>query len=241
MLGTISTAYNVSSYGINASDPLSADLYAYWKFNGDALDASGNVDLTAVNSPTYTTGLVFTQAASLDSASTQYFRNQAVAISPVTVASSGIFTIQAWIKWATFAAFEYVFIGGTSTSATLNWCWLRKDNTTNKFTGSISNGTSGTNVTSTNAATTGTWMSIFFWHEGDGKARLQLNADTADASSGTMTGTLNEADDVTVGADVNGLNNMNAIIGPVAYWAGRALTATERATYYNSGSGRPIF
>jgi len=234
-----STSYTNSAYGItNGVDSYATDLYAYWKLNGDATDAKGNVDLTALNSPGYVTGLVFPEAIRLIDASGQYLRNTAAGYSPVTVASSEVFTIHCWVNWTTFDAFEYLFLGGIATTAAGAWAYLLKNNTSNTITGLISDGTGTASVTSS-AISTGYWASVFFWHDGDGKARLQIDGAAALASSGTLSGSLNEADQIHLGSSF-GVNNLNADLGPVAYWAGRALTATERTDYYNSGSGRAI-
>ena len=234
-----SSRYQAAYTSPNGGDDFATQLYSYWKLNESPDDAMNNIDLTEIGSPSYVTGLVFPKAIRLVDASGQYLRNNTeTSYSPVTVVSSEVFTIHAWVKWTTFDAFEYIFLGGIGTTAASAWAYLLKNNTSNTITGLISDGTNTASAT-TGAASTGSWLSVFFWHEGDGKARVQLNDDTAVASSATLSGSLFEADKIHLGSSL-GVNNLNADLGPVTYWAGRFLDSDERSDYYNGGSGRVI-
>ena len=229
-----------SEYPCAASeDQFSEGLYSYWKFNGDLTDTQGNANLTGINSPGYGTGLVFSQAVDFEESSSQYARNTTADLSPGTVGADGVFTIHVWVNWESFSGFDYLFVGGSSTTAGASWFALRRDNVTSKITGWISNGSALTLATSTGAVSTGSWTSIFAWHDGDGKLRIQIDGGSEDASSGTMTGSLNTASQVYI-SGVLGTNLIDGLVGPVTYWANRALTASERTAYYNDAEGVPI-
>jgi len=243
MLGSISTAYNISSYGITSgvADPLAANLYAYWKFNGDATDAKGNLDLTAINSPTYpSSGLVFTQCTDMERDSTQYFDiGDAVNWSPQNVASSNDFTFAVWVNQESFSGVaNYIAIGGTTVGGATGWFQINvATSPSEKVSGTVYGDTSTRILTATVALTTSNWHLIVLTHT-DAVTTLYQDTETPITNSGAV-GDVHDTAGGGLGVNDSSLT-WDGLYGPAAYWAGRALTSDEVSDYYNSGAGYVI-
>jgi len=239
MLGINSSAYNVTAYGTpgGGGDSLATGLVSYWQFNGDATDAQSYANLTAVNSPTYDTGLVFAQAASLASASTQYFINTTGIFSPVTLNGDNLFTAATWVKPASLAATHSPFTFGTN--ASVFWSRIRIT-TLGAVIGAFRNG-SGTSVTATTsngAVSVGSWAMLAIRMDGSGVGNVWVNGASA-ADSTALTGSLGTQVQVFHGQSGSNAEHVDGLMGPSTLWS-RYLSDAELVDYYNGGSGRAI-
>jgi hypothetical protein len=210
---------------------LSDGLQAYYPFNGNGLDSSGNGrDLTLVGNPTFAAGK-FGQALVLDGTGNQY------AVRPVSDSvfnfGSNDFTVQVWVNYSLSPA-------------------VRQQVLIEKFTGATGPGWTLTSADShfefypfafgldIGSFTTGVWHDVVaersanilnFFYDGRHIAGVPAVGAITDTTNPLLIGRRNMGDDRNFA--------LAGAVDDVAIW-NRALTADEIATLWNGGAGTPV-
>jgi hypothetical protein len=215
---------------------LLTDLISYWKLDeasgtrADSVTASAN-DLTDNNTVTATTGkqgdaahFVNANDESLSKASNDSLR-----------CGNIDFTVAMWVRLTDKAA--YYYIGGKRTVGNIEW-ELEFAQGSDRFFGTSDAGA----VTATNGGspTAGVWYFLVLWHDAAANTiSIQVNNGTANStatggtSPGLTTGAVVLGD---IGPGIAPGSELNGDIDEVGFWK-RTLTADEKASLYNSGSG----
>jgi hypothetical protein len=220
--------------GAGAASSLLTGLGGYWPLS-DLTDASGHgYTLTKLNNPTFGAGKVG-NAAYLSAAG-----NQALLRADNADLQTGdiYFTFDAWVYADTLTTARVV--GSKSLSTTQREWTLFWDSGTGFFTFRIydSGGAAvGSAVASSfGAISLGTWYHVLGWHDPD--LNVVGVAVNGVANTGATTGVITGgAWPFTLGAHLNGtLLLWDGRIDEAGFWR-RQLTAAEKLTLYNGGSG----
>lgn len=216
---------------------LTTSLIAYWKLDeasGNALDAVGSNNLTETNGPIAPGTGIINGDRTFVSALSQYFT-----IADNTDLSTGDidFTVQAWVKAATFPSFPGI-MGKWNGGASQKEYVLYYDSGVNKFGLFVSSDGSADSagVFWSSTASTATWYHILAWHDSvNNLLGIAVNDGTpvtTSYSSGVHDGTaaFNLAFPDLSGAKWDGQ------IDECAFWK-RMLTSGERTSLYNGGAG----
>jgi len=196
------------------------DLAAYYKFDANSNDSSGNgLNGTNFNSPTYTSGK-YDNALTLNGTS-QYV---SVADSALLEGSSGNISVFGWINITDFASDGNQHLASKFTASN-GWRLVVRS-----FDILVTIG--GTNVGRGSGVPTGTWTHIGFTKTGTTCKIYQNGSQVgADATVGT---TLANAEAMTIGRRNNGADGyVKGQIDDVSVWQ-RVLTPTEISDLYNS-------
>ncbi|WP_457635796.1 LamG domain-containing protein [Persephonella sp.] len=156
-----------------------ANLQGYWKFNNDYTDSTSNGnDLTAVNSPVFSTDASFMdRSIDLVSSSSQYLSFSG--ISGATYGTQG--TIMAWVKVsATTGSNQGVYDDWDINPYKL--AYLNLDSTLKVIAGR--GGSTTSTVTSTNSVSTGTWTHIAMTFKEGAGTKVYIDG-VLDTTSGT--------------------------------------------------------
>jgi hypothetical protein len=202
-------------------------LKAYYRFESGALttDTKSNHPLTAVGTPTETTGK-FGGGVALASVS-----SQAYSISDHSdLKPTGAFTIGAWIKTSTTGANQNIFQSYNNSPSDIG-IQLRVSNT-NVVTFIIN----ATPISSTTTVTDGNWHYILATYDG---TTMRIYIDGVLASSGASSApTFNATNYPMIGCRKYGATTdifFNGSIDEVFLLNGTALSATEVSYFYNKG------
>lgn len=214
----------------SGESPLLTGLKAFWAFESDGSDSSGNGnDLTAVNTPAHSTGVVGDAAYYTDNDSDYYYLPYTAGVTP---RGGSPFTVLWWV---------YV-VSGYDPSATVLYIGNAAQtefvlrvavNGTAMFLLTYSGGTTlngnVSRVTSDNA-----WHMVTLTFDGVNQASISLDA----GAFATVTGALNTA----TGIQMRFGNGYDAIQATQRSDQGvlydRVLPQSEIDWFYNSGSGR---
>ena len=211
---------------------------ACWSFNDPTDlgndDCTNTYDLTPVNTPTATGGAngytsdfensgVTSQAAITDNAS-------------LSLSSDTSFTINAWVTSESLRIWNVVVMKGPGGGTSLEYL-ISTWGQTDKMTCSLSDGaTAGGDRM--DALPVGQRGMVTCVHNGPSDTvEMYVNAAT-DGSSAWTAGTQDLAGVFYVGNSPTADTGWDGKIGPVTFWNGRALTAGEITTLYNSGYGK---
>lgn len=226
-------AYDSPNGATGWSEDLQTDLAAFWKFNGDATDAHASFDLTAVNSPTYATGHVYNSAASLASASSQYYTHA----DDVGLSLGDVdFAVNCWIRAASSRTHCIISKGNLGSYNTTEFSLeFRATDIAALYVGT---GTSFKQLLTTDTITVDSWHMLTAWHDASGNTvNIQLDDGTPVSDSWTD-GSHDTANALEIGrwASFNG-GHWNGRIGYVAYRIGSFWSAADRTALWNSGDG----
>lgn len=175
--------------------PSQTDPVAYYQFEGNANDSSGNnFNGTLNGGPTFTTGQIG-QALSL-SGSSQY---DSLPIGSL-IGSLNDFSIATWVRWNTASNWQRIFDFGTDTNS---YMFLTPSNgSTIRFAITTSGGGSEVQVNGTAALPTGSWQHV-----------------TVTKSGNTLTLYVNGSQ---VGQNTSAPINPSALGNPANNWIGRS-------------------
>lgn len=219
---------------------LDVGLVGYWKMDetsGTRTDQTGNNDLTDNNTVTGATGKI-NGAGQFTRANSEYLSATVTAGDPIQVGELS-FT---WAGWVYIDSSHLGVIASQygNTDALRVW-QLYYDNGADRFTFVLANG-SGTNSTvvanNFGGITLATWYYIVAWRDVAGSINIQVNNGTADTTA-TTTVPLPITQPFYLGANGSGGAGSNAFDGridEVGFWK-RLLTAAEKTSLYNGGSG----
>lgn len=214
---------------------LLTSLTSYWKMEeGTGLtrnDSVGTNHLADNASVTQIAGKVL-NAAHFTRTSSQ-FLNKA---SNSTLQTGDIdFTVAAWVMLDTVGQIGTI-MGKFGLSGTREYV-LRVNSApaTASFVVSPA-GTSVVLIDSTRVLTTGVWYLITAWHDSVGNTiNIQVNDDAVNSTSHS-TGVAVLTTEFNIGRAANNAQFWDGRIDEAAFWK-KALTASERAEFYNGGSG----
>jgi hypothetical protein len=212
--------------------PASLGLMAYYPFDGNGLDASGNGnDLTLVGNPTFESG-VLGQAIVLDGTGNQYAQGP----SAFNFGSSD-FTIQVWVNYTESpSSREQTLIEQFSGAGGPGWTLTTPvyDNGFQFYASPF-----GGLINTTNTAPTGVWLDVVVERNG---SLLSMFADNNLIATAPINGAIdNTSNPLLIGRRDSGDTNNYALDGELddaAIWS-RALTTNEIATLWNGGAGTP--
>lgn len=228
----------------NPADTLLNGLIWYYKLDeatGTRIDASvSGLDLTENGTVGQGTGVIG-DAASFPGINSNNLDHVNDSIYSLTAD----FTITGWINFDTLAATQtLVYIGNGGGGSSTNVVNFRYDLATDCIRGSLSNGTSNTNIDQqiSNSIPTGQFVFIALRYDSvNGKAFLRLNnqPDTIVSFFGPLNNPGNQS--FSIGALLNGSNPVDGLMDEVL-GANRFYTNTEINFIYNNGLGnRPNF
>lgn len=216
---------------------LRSRLIAYWAGENANDSHTGGYNLTAYNTPTYTSGLV-ANAFTLVSASTQYLDITSVdALAPL-----GDFEIFCWANFTTVGADRMLINNGDANAVNYPHSMayeLMYVHSGTKFRFTVGNNTTSIVLSSTAAApSAGSWYAVNAYHQAGVRVGISINNGAFDTSAYTGGSYRPVALPLTIGkwSNFNGAR-MNGLIDEVGFW-GRLLSTTERQWLYNSGAGR---
>lgn len=220
---------------------LTDSLISYWKLeetSGTRVDSHGTNDLTDNNTVTSATGKINT-AASFANASNEYLShtdNTDLSLGDID------WTIAGWVNLATKSAIRRIFCkGNVSGQFAYNIDYF---STSDRFrfenSGDGGFGASFSSVLANNlgSPSTSTWYYIVCWHDSVGNTiNIQVNNGTAN-STAHSSGTFDDSQTFGIGGNDAMLigERFDGQIDEVGFWK-RVLTADERTSLYNGGSG----
>jgi hypothetical protein len=208
-------------------------LLAYYPFNGNTLDYSGNGrDLMLVGNPGFALGM-FGQALVLDGTANQY------AIRPVSDSvfdfGSGDFTVQAWVNFNPRSSIgEQTIIEKLTGTGGPGWSLTTPSFTHYQFFDSTAVALNG------GSPTTGVWLDVIVERSGNLES-LFVDGNLV-VSKPTIGALLASPNPLLIGRrNLGDPRNfaMDGAVDDVAIWD-RALTANEIATLWNGGQGTPV-
>jgi hypothetical protein len=215
------------------SADLTADLQAYYQFNGNGNDSSGNGrDLGLYGSVGFTSGL-YGQALNLTGTTSQYA--QRPLSDSVFNFGTGDFTIQAWVNFNNTSG-EQTLLENFYGSNGPGWTLTKPGGNNLLFYDSQAVYLS----TSSLSIATDTWHQVIV--ERDGSNFSIYLDDKLDASTTSSTAMATTNNDLLVGKrnQYDGRNfAVNGAMDEVAIWT-RALSTGEIATLYDGGVGSTI-
>jgi hypothetical protein len=216
---------------------LLTNLISYWKLDeasGNAIDARGTQDLTAVNSPGSAAGKIAT-CRSFDFASSRRFSRAKTA----ELAVGDIdFTLQAWVQVKSVPGLNNAILARWTLDFN-NRSFILMYHSSGVFRFLLSSNGSGPSLTrdasTFGSASLNTWYLVHAWHDSiNNQVGISVNAGTPDISSYSA-GVFNDNGNWQLGAFNNG-NHWDGLIDEAGFWK-RVLTSSERAALYNSGNG----
>jgi Concanavalin A-like lectin/glucanases superfamily/PEP-CTERM motif len=213
---------------------LATGLEAYYQFNGNGLDSSGNgLNLTLAGSPSFGPGL-FGQALSLDNNPSQY----AILSADPTAFNFGSndFTIQVWVNFNTFGSDIQTLIEKFTGAGGPGWSLTAINNSLQFY----ADGLPAVNSSAV-SITTGTWNQIVVARQGT-TLDIYLN-DSLVASDSSYVGAITTSSLPLLIGNRNsedGRNyDVNGSLDEIALW-NRALSTSEIASLWNNGAGAMI-
>jgi hypothetical protein len=205
------------------------DLEAYYKFNNDGLDASGNgLDLTFTGTEAYATGK-FGNGYDLPGNEANYAAravNDTVLDFPGAKAT---FSISAWVNPTTLTAAAGFQSVVEKVNAALGWGVIVLNDGSVQFAA----GGAGLATTATGVVTTGSFQHILVVNDGT-TTKIYVDG-TEEASAASITNNIT-TEPLRIGDRATSNSPWDGVIDEVAIWS-RALTAAEITELYNSGSG----
>ena len=216
------------------SSSLLTSLQAYWKLDeasSNATDSQAGIVLTNT-SVSYTTGI--TNNGANFTADGQYLE-----VGDLAALSFGDedFTISCWYKGASTSGTQ-IFLSKWGASGQWEYMfWFY--GAIEKFYWSISsNGSTGTDVVSTNAYAVSTWYHIVAQHDSvNNLTKIKVN-NTGWITAPLITGCRDGTTAFRLGHSVSGSTGTRAVLDEVGLWR-RCLTDAEITTLYNSGNALP--
>jgi len=219
-----SYSYQAPEYNINNTPGWTNNLVAYWPFDGDVDDKSGNGNDGTNNGATFTNFGKINQALSFDGV------NDYVSITDDDIFDfgSGEFSVESWIKTTSvlrqWAVTRYKYYGpgwglGTQSGYTLGYIRTAESGTNKREIGGI------VSVSDNN------WHHIVMVRTGD---KIKLYTDGVFEIEGTLAGDVNDDEPIEVGriSFEGGSQYMSGLIDEVKIY-NRALNATEISEHYN--------
>lgn len=219
---------------------LLTSLTGYWTMDetsGNALDILGVTTLTDHNSVGTAAGKVGT-ARQFNVANTRYFDaadNAAMSVGDLD------FTFAVWVYIDSKGANRNILSKGTTFAANTTEYFLEFTNSSDRFrfiigdtTNTLSSIAVANNLGSPSLAT---WYFIVAWHDSVGNTvNIQVNDGTVNSVGTSGRFPPDTTGSFTVGR-LNGVQHWDGRIDELGFWK-RALTAAERTSLYNAGSGR---
>lgn len=213
---------------------LYTSLQAFWKLDeasGTRADEWGGNDLTDNNTVTGAVGKIG-NACQFTAANSEYL---SIADNASLSMGDFDFTLAGWVYLDSLGVIRWA--AAKYTTGTTQEYGINVD-TANQMNFFVSNnGTAFTNVVNTSVTlTTATWYFICAWHDATANTiNLSVNNGTA-ASAAHTTGVWNGAASFVLGARAAGTEPWNGRLDAWGVWK-KVLTAGERTTLYNAGSG----
>lgn len=220
---------NATTSGVFAGVPWAAQ----WKFNNNGNDSIGTNNLTAVNSPTFTTGILggATGATLLVAASSQ---NWSVADN-ATLRPTADISILAWVYLTSKTSGTIIAKGSA------NEYELLYNSTTDRFRVSLDGAAHYLTADTFGAPSIGAWYCVMAWFDSaTGTQYISVNNGAADSQTGLTEAPGTAA--VTIGQ--RGSSTLywdgridNVCIATSAVGGGGVLTPAQRTAFYNGGAG----
>ena len=215
------------------------NLISYWPFNetsGNAVDLHGGYTLTAVNSPSFDSGKVYSYARKLVKTSSQFFYR---AHGPENIIANKDFTIAYWIKKNLT---EYMEVVTYLNAAIANGYFSIADaNFYNRLSYF-----KGNDLSSQSSGKSNDWALFVCGYDSvEQKIFASTNGAIKTKSGIAPKITVDTAHQFRVGRrGLGGDNYFTGLIGPVCFWKsdpgnGGALTQELITKLYNSGAGLP--
>ncbi|MFA5135552.1 MAG: LamG domain-containing protein [Patescibacteria group bacterium] len=203
------TLFDTATETLEYSPAIIAGLLAWWKFNDDATDSSGNgYSLTAYSAPTYVPG-VDANAIDLESGSSQYLKSTAAALT-----FTGDKSIAFWCKPESVSGNERIIHVYSATAAQLVRLAIGSGANLGKL-----NVTFGATVVVTNAVVFNAGVGVYIcvtWDSGTSTITVYVNG--VAAATGGATSTFVNTTGFFVGSDATPGNFFDGIIDNLSYW-----------------------
>ena len=224
-------------------EELKDGLIGFWSFNGNALDAHGSLDLTAVNSPTYGTGLVYGEAADLEETSDQYFTHANATGLNINERS---WMVAGWVRPETVTGPNTIYGKRTGAANGIGLeIW-----TAGELRFRITDSASFTQTATGATLSVDTWYFVrgLFDRSGGGNGipRVGVNDGAWSSASNTSFAVQTTTAAARWGAeDILGNREFDGLYGPLMIWQSsgtalvHAMTDDGIATLYNGGAGLP--
>jgi len=214
-----------------APDPILANLEAYWKFDGDGLDSSGNLrDVALFGAAGYGMGL-FGSALSLNGNASNYARR--TADDPELSWTNSDYTIQVWVNHNTVSG-EQLLIEKWIGCCGPGWTLTKIDNQRLRL--ASFNGP-GFNLDTPPIATAGVWHHVVVRRQGGTSYRIFWDGTSVASTTNSFA-----YPEVTTPVLIGKRNDppfpfpMNGRLDEIALWS-RALSDGEIQALYNGGAG----
>ena len=232
------------AFATDTGSSLTTSLAAYWKLNeatGIRKDSYGWYDLvkiTGVNG-TSTTGKIGAAYAPGGVGTEQLSLPHATY--PLSHSSS--FSGAAWVNLQSTANERVIALKGDWGNAT-NTSWVVEYDTgfqaTNRFTFTVSNGTTLTFVAANNlgAPSTSTWYHLVWWYDSVGQT-INIKVNNGTTNSAAFTGSIVSVSSANFFLGGNASTTINAYIDECALWQ-KVLSSQEITDLYSSGNGQTL-
>jgi hypothetical protein len=216
-----STFYSPSSQQSITSVISLASLGAYYRFNGNSIDSSGNgLNGTNTGTPTYSPGK-FGDAIDLNGTSQFVTVNDSAFLE----GSSGDISVFGWIKITDFASDANQHLASKWDGSSTGWRLVAR-------AGDILLTLGSSNIGRGSGVPTGSWIHIGFTRSGS-TVRVYQNGSQVGIDA-TNSANLANSENMTIGKRNNGADGyVKGQIDDVSVWQ-RALTASEISDLYNS-------
>lgn len=216
---------------------LATDLTACWTLQTNGTTSTGSDDLTANGSPTFGTMGKVGNAVSFVAANSQSLSH----VDTATLSPAGSFTIAAWVNITSGGALRAIAAKQDGATIAGSEYLLYYDNVTGFFTFAIyGGGSAGTIAASTfGGLSTSTFYLVIGWYDAGGNSIGVSVNNTADTTAWGG-GINNTATDFALGSTRGGTpgNFWDGLVDEVPYWQGRVLSAGDRTSLWNGGSGK---
>jgi hypothetical protein len=243
-------------YGSKSSGSLLNNLVAYYPFDNNTLDVHGGHNGTAINSPTYTTG-VKANAINFDTSTTARYVNvpNTADLSFADATSDLPFSMSFWVRVDAYSTTgNWIFnkrfdnfgpriewqvsaLGGANNYIRLN------------LFGQGSNANNINRVSTVNSITVGIWHHVVITYDGSADPNgIKIYIDGVDESGATSTAGTYTKMNVTTSQQRFGIEGWQTpppvstkhrgLLDEFAVWKNRELTFAEVTWLYNGGLGR---
>jgi hypothetical protein len=222
-----------------SASSLLTGLTGYWKLDeasGSRSDSTANALTLTDSASTSGVAAKISNGADFEFGTPTYLNRADEAA--LSFGTDTDFTVSCWIQLESSTGFGVGIVSKDSAGLTTGTEFLLDVNSSPALRLSVGNGTTSATVTHGTTLSTATWYFVVAWHDSAADTlNISVN-DGAAASTAWTGGTQNGTAAFRISAPAyNNSLSFDGIIDEVGFWNGRVLTAGERTTLYNGGSG----